>query len=67
VSFFFFKKRSGTVALLTDFFLGMKKVAGVNVVLGSDISHKDSIVSYLPLAHVLEFTVENACMFWGVT
>ena len=27
----------------------------------------DVLLAYLPLAHVLEFLVENVCLFWGVT
>ncbi|KAI8078679.1 uncharacterized protein BX664DRAFT_342473 [Halteromyces radiatus] len=42
-------------------------IAGVNILLGRVVSTSDSMMAYLPLAHVLEFTVENACVFWGVT
>jgi long-chain acyl-CoA synthetase len=28
---------------------------------------EDYMMAYLPLAHVLEFLVENTCLFWGVT
>ncbi|KAI8974355.1 hypothetical protein BDB01DRAFT_807139 [Pilobolus umbonatus] len=27
----------------------------------------ESMIAYLPLAHVLEFLVENLCIYWGVT
>ncbi|KAI9315214.1 hypothetical protein BX666DRAFT_1960409 [Dichotomocladium elegans] len=42
-------------------------IAGVNVLLGQMITDNDCIMAYLPLAHVLEFLVENLCIFWGVT
>ncbi|KAI8388789.1 uncharacterized protein BYT42DRAFT_561233 [Radiomyces spectabilis] len=41
-------------------------IAGVDTLLGHHISSEDSIMAYLPLAHVLEFLVENLCLFWGV-
>lgn len=42
-------------------------VAGVNTILGHLITDRDSMMAYLPLAHVLEFVVENLCIFWGAT
>ncbi|CAO3618765.1 unnamed protein product [Cunninghamella blakesleeana] len=42
-------------------------IAGCNTLLGRLVSSNDSMMAYLPLAHVLEFTVENACVFWGIT
>jgi long-chain acyl-CoA synthetase len=42
-------------------------VGGVDKLLGKWISSNDSIMAYLPLAHVLEFLVENLCLYWGVT
>jgi len=27
----------------------------------------DSLLAYLPLAHIFEFVFENACLFWGGT
>ncbi|KAI8146982.1 hypothetical protein BJV82DRAFT_597309 [Fennellomyces sp. T-0311] len=42
-------------------------VGGVNKLLGHLITDNDSMMAYLPLAHVLEFVVENLCLFWGVT
>ncbi|KAG1471514.1 hypothetical protein G6F56_002077 [Rhizopus delemar] len=42
-------------------------IAGVDTLLGNVISEQDTIMAYLPLAHVLEFLVENLCLFWGVT
>ncbi|KAG1455480.1 hypothetical protein G6F56_007057 [Rhizopus delemar] len=34
-------------------------IAGVNTILGHLITDRDSMMAYLPLAHVLEFVVEN--------
>lgn len=45
----------------------MLLVAGVKALLGHLITDNDSMMAYLPLAHVLEFVVENLCVFWGVT
>ncbi|KAI7907531.1 uncharacterized protein BX663DRAFT_481859 [Cokeromyces recurvatus] len=43
-------------------------VASANGLLGKYISYKnDTMMAYLPLAHVFEFVVENTCLFWGVT
>jgi len=41
-------------------------VGGVNNVLEYHTSDQDTILAYLPLAHVLEFVVEHCCIFWGV-
>ncbi|KAF9359580.1 long-chain fatty acid-CoA ligase [Mortierella sp. AD094] len=42
-------------------------VGGVNTILAKYIHEGDVLLAYLPLAHVLEFLVENACIFWGVS
>ncbi|KAI8388262.1 uncharacterized protein BYT42DRAFT_559504 [Radiomyces spectabilis] len=42
-------------------------IAACNQLLGHLITDHDSMMAYLPLAHVLEFVVENLCVFWGVT
>ena len=42
-------------------------VGGVEKLLGSLINENDSLLAYLPLAHVLEFTVEHVCLWWGVS
>ncbi|KAI8393753.1 uncharacterized protein BYT42DRAFT_596464 [Radiomyces spectabilis] len=42
-------------------------VAGVTRLLQPILKPDDSIIAYLPLAHVLEFAVENCCIYWGVT
>ncbi|KAG0344226.1 long-chain fatty acid-CoA ligase [Podila humilis] len=40
---------------------------GVDKMLSSYVGEGDVLLAYLPLAHVLEFLVENVCMFWGIT
>jgi long-chain acyl-CoA synthetase len=40
-------------------------VAGLDVVVGAFVGPYDGMLSYLPLAHILEFMFENACLFWG--
>lgn len=42
-------------------------VAGVSVVVQPYIGPGDSLLTYLPLAHILEFVFENASLFWGAT
>ncbi|KAI9335869.1 hypothetical protein BD770DRAFT_401903 [Pilaira anomala] len=42
-------------------------IAGVDTLLGHVITEgEDCIMAYLPLAHVLEFLVENLSIFWGI-
>ncbi|MCJ1391685.1 long-chain fatty acid-CoA ligase [Xylographa bjoerkii] len=40
-------------------------VAGLDSIIGDYLGAGDSYLAYLPLAHVLEFAFENACLFWG--
>ncbi|EQB51483.1 AMP-binding enzyme [Colletotrichum gloeosporioides Cg-14] len=42
-------------------------VAGVSVVVQPHIGPGDGLLTYLPLAHILEFVFENACLYWGST
>ncbi|TDZ25133.1 Long-chain-fatty-acid--CoA ligase 1 [Colletotrichum orbiculare MAFF 240422] len=42
-------------------------VAGVSVVVQPHIGPGDGLLTYLPLAHILEFVFENACLSWGST
>lgn len=42
-------------------------IAGVDVIVGPYIGPGDSLLTYLPLAHILEFVFENACLYWGGT
>lgn len=45
----------------------MYTVAGVNVIIERYIGPGDGLLTYLPLAHILEFVFENACLNWGGT
>ncbi|CAG8484402.1 9547_t:CDS:2 [Scutellospora calospora] len=42
-------------------------IAGTNELLIKHIRPDDTLIAYLPLAHVLEFAVEHVCIWWGVT
>jgi long-chain acyl-CoA synthetase len=42
-------------------------IAGADVVVGDYLGPGDGLLAYLPLAHILEFVFETACMFWGGT
>jgi long-chain acyl-CoA synthetase len=42
-------------------------VAGVSVIVEPYIGPGDGMLTYLPLAHILEFVFENACLYWGAT
>ncbi|KAH8205547.1 hypothetical protein TruAng_000253 [Truncatella angustata] len=42
-------------------------VAGVSVVVQPYIGPGDGLLTYLPLAHILEFVFENASLYWGTT
>jgi long-chain acyl-CoA synthetase len=37
----------------------------VDVIVGDFIGPGDAMLTYLPLAHILEFVFENACLYWG--
>ncbi|KAA8650514.1 hypothetical protein EYZ11_003283 [Aspergillus tanneri] len=41
--------------------------AGINEIVGKYISPSDSLLTYLPQAHILEYVFENLCLFWGGT
>lgn len=43
------------------------QVAGVCRMLQHLVEDNDTMMAYLPLAHVLEFLVENLCIFLGLT
>ncbi|KAK1477146.1 AMP-binding enzyme [Colletotrichum cuscutae] len=45
----------------------LNKVAGVSAVVQPFIGPGDGLLTYLPLAHILEFVFENACIYWGTT
>ncbi|KAI2628876.1 long-chain-fatty-acid-CoA ligase [Hypoxylon sp. NC1633] len=42
-------------------------ITGLHTVVSETISHRDVILAYLPLAHILEMAVENLVMFIGGT
>jgi long-chain acyl-CoA synthetase len=42
-------------------------VAGVSAVVHPFIGPGDGLLTYLPLAHILEFVFENASLYWGST
>ncbi|KAJ4338022.1 long-chain fatty acid-CoA ligase [Ascochyta clinopodiicola] len=42
-------------------------VAGAASIVGPYFSPKDRLLAYLPPAHIIEFVIENACIFWGTT
>lgn len=42
-------------------------VAGVSVIVEPYLGPGDALLAYLPLAHILEFVFENACIYWGGT
>ncbi|KAF2260757.1 acetyl-CoA synthetase-like protein [Lojkania enalia] len=42
-------------------------IAGVDVIVGQYLGPGDSLLTYLPLAHILEFVFENAVLYWGGT
>lgn len=47
--------------------LTFTSVAGVGVIINPYIGPGDGLLTYLPLAHILEFIFETACLFWGGT
>lgn len=42
-------------------------IAGVNLVVEPYLGPGDGLLTYLPLAHILEFVFESACLYWGGT
>jgi long-chain acyl-CoA synthetase len=42
-------------------------IAGVTAIVGDYIHPGDSLLAYLPQAHIIEFVFENASLFWGTT
>lgn len=39
----------------------------MDVIVGDYLGPGDVLLTYLPLAHILEFVFESACLFWGGT
>lgn len=42
-------------------------IAGVTAIVGDYVHPGDSLLAYLPQAHIIEFVFENASLFWGIT
>ena len=42
-------------------------VAGVSSSVGEYVGADDRLLAYLPLAHIFEYTIEHAFMYWGMT
>ena len=40
-------------------------IAGVDTIVGPYLGPGDGLLTYLPLAHILEFVFETACLYWG--
>ncbi|KAM3419944.1 hypothetical protein BST61_g3263 [Cercospora zeina] len=40
-------------------------ISGVDVIVGPYLGPGDGLLTYLPLAHILEFVFESACLYWG--
>ncbi|KAI9824050.1 MAG: long-chain fatty acid-CoA ligase [Thelocarpon impressellum] len=40
-------------------------IAGVDAIIGRHIGPGDALLTYLPLAHILEFVFENSVLYWG--
>jgi long-chain acyl-CoA synthetase len=44
-----------------------KTVGGLDTIVGQYLGPGDGLLTYLPLAHILEFVFENCVLFWGGT
>src|SRR5436190_7178001 len=53
--------------LVLELLLMSLTVAGVDTIVGEYMSPADTLLTYLPQAHILEFMFENLCLFWGGT
>ncbi|KAL8993883.1 MAG: hypothetical protein Q9188_007211, partial [Gyalolechia gomerana] len=42
-------------------------VTGADTMVGKYLGPGDKLITYLPLAHIFEFMLENASIFWGCT
>lgn len=45
----------------------LASIAGVDTIVGPYLGPGDGLLTYLPLAHILEFVFETACLYWGGT
>ncbi|RKF80480.1 Acyl-CoA synthetase FUM16 [Golovinomyces cichoracearum] len=41
-------------------------ISGISSVFHNFLGTDDSVLAYLPLSHIFEFTFENTCMYWGL-
>ncbi|KAF3903802.1 hypothetical protein AA313_de0203380 [Arthrobotrys entomopaga] len=42
-------------------------LAGIHTAVGDFVGGEDTLLTYLPLAHILEFAFENVVLYWGGT
>lgn len=42
-------------------------MAGIDAIIGEYLGPGDTMLTYLPLAHILEFVFENLVLYWGGT
>ncbi|KAF3157776.1 long-chain fatty acid-CoA ligase, variant 2 [Orbilia oligospora] len=42
-------------------------IAGIHTAVGDFVGGEDTLLAYLPLAHILEFAFENVVLYWGGT
>ncbi|EPS40014.1 hypothetical protein H072_6184 [Dactylellina haptotyla CBS 200.50] len=42
-------------------------IAGIHTAVGDFVGGEDTLLTYLPLAHILEFAFENVVLYWGGT
>jgi long-chain acyl-CoA synthetase len=40
-------------------------IAGVDTIIGPHVTSGERVLAYLPLAHIIEFVVETATLYWG--
>ena len=45
----------------------LASIAGVDAIVGPYLGPGDGLITYLPLAHILEYVFEVACLYWGGT
>jgi long-chain acyl-CoA synthetase len=40
-------------------------IAGVDTIIGPHVAPSERVLAYLPLAHIIEFVLETATLYWG--
>lgn len=45
----------------------MGAMAGMHSIVHNYVGPSDTLLTYLPQSHILEYVLENACLFWGAT